>query len=145
MRVFLPSPRETNVLLLVAFAVFGYGLYLRHFIVEAPALAAVCAAGSSRIGCLLRQVVVEAYQMQLFGGGALVAAVVHVVRPRIATFTVALTGALLGLILYNAEASSLAVGIAIMGFVRPTAASTRVPTRTGSPQTKAPASSGTSH
>lgn len=145
MRLFVPSPRQTNLLLLLAFAAFGCGLYLRHFIVEAPALEAVCTAATWRAGCLLRQLVMESYQMQLFGGAALVAAVAHLARPRVATFTAALVATILGLILYNTELSALAAGLAVMGFVRPTRASMSGPARAEWRQTKAPASSGTSH
>ena len=145
MHLFLPSPRETNFLLLIGFAALGYGLYLRYFVVEAPALEAACLAGLPRAGCLLRLIVIESYTMQLFGGAALVAAVAHFVRPRIATLSAALVAAVLGLILYNTELSALAVGVAVMGFVRPARASMPAPARAAWRQTKAPASSETSH
>ncbi len=40
MHPFLPTPRQTNLLLLLAFTTIGVALYLRILVVESDALAA---------------------------------------------------------------------------------------------------------
>jgi hypothetical protein len=144
MRLFVPSPRETNVLVLLGCAALGYGLYLRYLVIDAPALEAACATGLPRAVCDLRRFAIDLYELQFFGGVALVAAIVHLVRPRLATFTIGLMTAIFGLVLSNNELSALAIGLLVMGFARPRAASRRAPARAIRPQTRAPASSKTS-
>jgi hypothetical protein len=124
-------------------AALGYGLYLRYLVIEAPALEAACAAGLPRAVCQVRRFAIDLYEMQFFGGIAIVAAIVHVVRPRMATFTVALMAAIFGLVLANNELSAFAVGLLVMGFARPVASSKRAPARAASPQATAPPSSKT--
>jgi hypothetical protein len=145
MRLFLPTPRETNLLVLLGCAALGYGLYLRHLVIDLPALEIACAGGLPRAICTVRRLAIELSDMQVFGGIALVAAIVQFVQPRVVTFAIALGTAILGLVLSNNELSALAIGLLIMSFARPTAASRRAPARAAPPRTKAPASSRTSH
>jgi hypothetical protein len=148
MRPFVPSPRETNLLVVLGFAALGYGLYLRHVIVDAPALELACAAGLPRASCALRQAVIDFREMQLFGGAAIVAATWHFVKPRLAAFAVALCAAIFGLLLANTALSSIAIGLLVVSFARPvrhSRASRPLPVPTVQSPTIAPASSKTSH
>jgi hypothetical protein len=119
MRLFLPTPRETNLLVVFGCAALGYGLYLRHVIVDSPTLELACAAGLPRVSCLLRRTVTEFQQMQLFGGVALAASIVNFLNPRFAAFAVAMCAATLGLVLGNGDVSAIAVGLLVVSFARP--------------------------
>ena len=55
----------------------------------------------------------------MFGGAALVIAVLHVMRPSIVTLTAGLVAAGSGIVLYNVGLSGLAIGLLILGFARP--------------------------
>ena len=118
MRLYLPTPRETNLLILLGFTAFGYALYLRFLVVDALAIEFACAEGLARMVCGLRRTVIELHDLQFFGGLALVCAVLHFVRPRFATLAVGMVAALFGLILRNTGVSALAMAILIVGFAR---------------------------
>jgi len=145
MRFFVPTPRQTNFLILLACASGALAFYLRHSIVEAQQLIAACAAGVPRPSCNLRQFLIELYEIQFFGGIALVAAILHLARPRTGMFTIALIATSFGLILYNAGVAALAAGLLIAAFARPAYASTQTPVRLTTPRTTKPASSRTTH
>jgi hypothetical protein len=148
MRPFLPTPRETNLLVVLGFAALGCGLYLRHAIVDAPTLELACAAGLPRVSCALRRAVSDFREMQLFGGIAIVAAISHFVRPRLVAFAVALCAAIFGLLLANNELSAIAIGLLVVSFaraVRHSRTSKPQPVPTVPSPTIAPASSKSSH
>jgi hypothetical protein len=147
MRLFLPTPRQTNLLIVLGCAAFGYALYLRHVVVDAPGLEAACAAGLPRAICSVRRVVIDLYEMEFFGGTAIAAAVIHLTRPRLAIFTIGLVAAIFGLVLSNSTASALAVGLLVMGFARPVhrePANKSLPARAARARATGPASSKTS-
>jgi hypothetical protein len=147
MRPFLPTPRETNVLVVLGCAALGYGLYLRYAVVESQSLEIACAAGLPRAVCHLRRIVIDLSEMEFFGGAALVAAVLHLVRPRVITFAVGLFAAILGLVLSNNVPSAFATALLVIGFARPerpAPANKPLPASAASGQTTTPASSRTS-
>jgi len=141
MRLFLPTPRETNLLILLGFAAFGYALYLRILVVDTPAIEVACAEGLVRMVCGLRRTVIELTDLQFFGGVALVCSVVHFIRPRFATLATGLVAALFGLILRNTGVSALAMAILIMGFARPVYVDRPRRAEAAGTRTTAPASS----
>ncbi len=141
MRLFQPAPRQTNVLVALACAALGYALYLRFLVIEAPSVEAACAAGLPRAICSLRNLAIELYRHELFGAVALVAASVHLYRPKLVFFTIAAIAAIFGLMLYNSGTSALAVAFLVMGFARPVPLDMSKPARAGRPRTTAPASS----
>lgn len=144
MRLFVPTPRQTNLLIVAGFAALGAAIYLRYGILESATLNAACEAGAVRAGCGLRRAALELQETQIFGGIALVAAVLHFFRPNVAAFTVALVASVFGLLLFNTAAAAFAVGLLIIAFARPVHASTPTPMPTAPPRTTTPASSETS-
>lgn len=145
MRYFLPAPRQTNFLILGGCAAVAFGFYLRYSILGAEPLIAACAAGAPRASCSIRLFIIELSEMQLFGGVALVAAILHFARPRVDMFAVALVASSLGLLLSNTGAAALAVGVLIIAFARPAHASKLPPMQLTPPRTTKPASSRTTH
>ena len=59
------------------------------------------------------------YQHQVFGGVALAAALLNLVRPSIVLVAVALAAAAFGMVLHNADLSALAAGVLILSLARP--------------------------
>ena len=141
MRYFVPTPRQTNFLILLGSAAVALAFYLRFSVVEAPTLIAACSANAWRVSCGIRQLLIELYEMQFFGGVALVAAVLHFNRPRVGMFAIALVATCLGLVLFNAGSAALAAALLIIAFARPVHASKRQPARREPPRTTLPASS----
>jgi hypothetical protein len=145
MHPFLPTPRQTNFLLLLGFVLLGVGLYLRLQIVESEPLAAACFNGLARASCGLRRFVLELHALEVFGGIALIAAAVHFVRPDVVAFSVALCAAILGLFLDNVVPSAFAAAILVMGFARPVRGGRPRRARREGPRTTPPASSRVTH
>jgi hypothetical protein len=145
MPYFVPTPRQTNFLILLASAVVALAFYLRLSLVEAPLLVAACAGNASRVSCGIRQLLIELYEMQFFGGVALVTATLHFNRPRVGMFAIALVATCFGLFLFNAGSAALAAALLIIAFARPVRASKRQPARREPPRTTLPASSKPTH
>jgi hypothetical protein len=118
MKLFLPSARATNWLLIVGFCSLGYALYLRYFAVEQSSVGLACAAGLSTWLCTTRQLAILLFTYSVFGWSALVIAAVNLLRPSLLLFALALCAACFGVVLYNVGLSSLAVGLLLLSFAR---------------------------
>ena len=119
MKLFLPSARATNGLLLVGFGALGCALYLRYVSLEQSSVGLACAAGLGTWMCSTRQIAAFFFQNSLFGFGALALAAFNLWRPSLVLFALALALACLGVVLYNAYLSSLAIGLLLLSFARP--------------------------
>lgn len=119
MKLFLPSARTTNGLLIVGFGALGYALYLRYLGLEQSSVGLACAAGLDTWMCFSRRVAALLFQNSAFGGGALALAVFNLWRPSLILFAPALALACFGIVLYNTGLSSLAIGLLVLSFARP--------------------------
>ncbi|MGE5536014.1 MAG: hypothetical protein ACM3W7_10905 [Acidobacteriota bacterium] len=119
MTLFLPSARATNWLLAIGFTSLGYALYLRYMGIEQSGVGLACAAGLDTWLCLSRRVAIALYMHSVFGGTALAVAVLNLLRPSLILFAVGLAVSALGVVLYNAGLSGLAVGVLILSLARP--------------------------
>ena len=54
MKLFLPSARATNILLIVGFSALGYALYLRYLGIEQSPVGLACGAGLNTWLCFTR-------------------------------------------------------------------------------------------
>jgi hypothetical protein len=118
-RLFLPSARQTNWLLVIGFVSLGYALYLRYTAIEVPAVALACQAGLDTWLCLARRTATTFFQHSVFGVVALGAAILNLLRPSIVLFAVALAAAGLGIVLYNVTLSAFAVALLLLSLARP--------------------------
>lgn len=118
MRLFLPSARAINWLLIVGFSVLGYALYMRYLGIENTQVGLACAAGLDTWLCRSRSIVIALYAHSAFGGAALVVAAVNFLRPTLIVFAAALALTCLGVVLYNAGLASLAAALLILSFAR---------------------------
>jgi hypothetical protein len=117
--LFLPTARQTNWLLIVAFLAVGQALYVRYMAIENPNVELACQAGLNTWLCSAFCISIALYNHNVFGGAALVAALLNLVRPSIVLVAVALAAAGYGIVMHNADLSALAAGLLILSLGRP--------------------------
>jgi hypothetical protein len=118
MKLFLPSARATNFLLIVGFVSIAYALYIRYTALEVSSVGLACAAGLDTWLCASRKIIVTLHQYSVFGIAALVIAAINLLRPSLVLFAAALAMACLGVVLFNIVMSSLAMGLLILSLAR---------------------------
>ena len=118
MKLFLPSARATNCLLIVGFCSVGYALYLRYLALEQSSVGLACAAGLDTWLCFTRHIAYVLFSHSVFGWAALAVAAVNLLRPSLVLFMVALSIACFGVVLYNTGLSSIAVALLLLSFAR---------------------------
>jgi hypothetical protein len=118
MKLFLPSARQTNWLLIVGFCSIGYALYMRYLAVEQSSVGLACQAGLDTWLCFTRQVTIILFTYSVFGWFALIVATLNLLRPTLVLFALTLAAACCGLVLYNVGLSSLAVGLLVLSLAR---------------------------
>jgi hypothetical protein len=119
---FMPSPVQIHWLIAIGFTSVGYAMYLRYLGIENTIVGLGCDAGLDTWMCLTRKVARPIYENGFIGAFSVAAAIVHVLRPSLVAFALALAAAGLGLVLLNAGLAALAVGLLILSFARPAAA-----------------------
>ncbi len=118
MKLFLPSARAVNGLLVIGFCSLGYAFYLRYLVVEMSSVGLACNAGLDTWLCATRRVVTVLFQYYVFGVAALIAATLNLLRPSLVFFAATLFAAGFGIVLYNIALSALAVGLLIVSLAR---------------------------
>ena len=118
MKLFLPSARATNWLLIVGFCSLGYALYLRYLAVEQSSVGLACDAGLNTWLCTSRRIAIVLFQYSVFGIAAVALALLNLLRPSLVFFAAALAAAGFGIVLYNVELSALAVALLALSFAR---------------------------
>jgi len=117
--LFLPTARQTNWLLIVAFLAVGEALYLRYLAIEHAPVSLACQGGLNSWLCANFRLAIMLYNHSVFGWVAVIAALLNLVRPSVVLITVALAAAGMGLVLHNAGLSGLAAGLLILSLARP--------------------------
>jgi hypothetical protein len=117
--LFLPTARQTNWLLIIAFLSVGEALYLRYMAIENNVVALACQTGVRTWLCDAFRLSIVLSDHQVFGAVALVAAVLNLLRPSILLMAFALAAAGFGIVLHNADLSALAAGVLILSLARP--------------------------
>ncbi len=118
-RLFLPTARQTNWLLLVGLLSLGEALYLRYLAIEYAQVSLACQGGLSTWLCTTFRLAIVLYNHSVFGWVALATALLNLVRPSIALILVALAATAFGLVLHNADLAGLAAGLLILSLARP--------------------------
>jgi hypothetical protein len=118
MKLFLPSARATNILLIVGFCSLGYALYIRYMAIEQSNVGLACAAGLDTWLCRSRAIITVLFKHSIFGFAALAVALLHLLRPSLTLLAAALALTCLGIVLYNIQLSSLAAGLLVLSFAR---------------------------
>jgi hypothetical protein len=118
-RLFLPTARQTNWLLLVGLLSLGEALYLRYLAIEYAQVSLACQGGLSTWLCTTFRLAIVLYNHSVFGWVALASALLNLVRPSIALILVALAATAFGMVLHNADLAGLAAALLILSLARP--------------------------
>jgi hypothetical protein len=118
-RLFLPTARQVNWLLVIGFLSVGEALYLRFMAIENSNVSLACRAGLNTWLCSTYRLTLVFSNHEIFGALALAAALVNLIRPSLVLLAFALAAAGFGLVLHNAELSALAASILILSLARP--------------------------
>lgn len=118
MKLFLPSARATNYLLIVGFCSLGYALYMRYLAVEQTPVGLACASGLDTWLCTSRRIVIVLFENSVFGWTAVVITALNLLRPALVLFGLGLAVACLGAVLYNSGLAALAFGLLALSFAR---------------------------
>jgi len=118
-RLFLPTARQINWLLVIGFLALGEALYLRYLAIEYATVALACQAGLETWLCTTFRLVITLFNHAVFGWVALSAALLNLLRPSIVLVSIALAAAGFGLVLHNAGLSGLAVALLVVSLARP--------------------------
>jgi hypothetical protein len=117
--LFLPTARQTNWLLIVGFLAVGEAFYIRYMAIENLNVELACQAGLKTWLCSAFRLSIVFFNHEVFGGVALVAALLNLLRPSIVLVAIALVAAGFGIVLHNADLSALAAGLLILSLARP--------------------------
>ena len=118
-RLFLPSARQTNWLLVIGFLALGEALYLRYLAIEHGQVALACQAGLNTWLCATFRLTIVLFNHAVFGWVALAAALLNLLRPSLALVAVGLAATAFGLVLHNAGLAGLAAALLILSLARP--------------------------
>jgi hypothetical protein len=118
-RLFLPTARQVNWLLVIGFLSVGEALYLRFMAIENSNVSLACRAGLNTWLCSTYRLTLVFSDHEIFGALALAAALLNLIRPSLVLLAFALAAAGFGLVLHNAELSALAASILILSLARP--------------------------
>jgi hypothetical protein len=117
--LFLPTARQTNWLLIVGFLSLGEALYLRYMAIENTNVALGCQAGLNTWLCSAFRLTIVLFTYDVFGGVALAAALLNLIRPSIVLCSLGLAAACFGIVLHNTDLSALAAAVLILSLARP--------------------------
>jgi hypothetical protein len=118
-RLFHPTARQTNWLLMIGFLAVGEALYLRYLAIEYAPVSLACQAGLKTWLCTAFTLVIALFNHAAFGWIALAAALLNLLRPSVVLVSIALAAAGFGLVLHNADLSGLAVALLVVSLARP--------------------------
>jgi hypothetical protein len=117
--LFLPTARQTNWLLIVAFVALGEAMYLRYAAMENSTVSIACYSGLDTWLCSTFRMALVLIKYEVFGGVALAAALLNLIRPSLILVAATLAAAAFGVVLHNADLSALAAGVLILSLARP--------------------------
>src|SRR5215469_1860977 len=86
--LFRPSAAALNWVITVGLLSLGYAIYLRYLVIEQTQIGLACDAGLKTWQCLSRTVASALYENEVFGWISLGAAVLTLIRPIVALFTI---------------------------------------------------------
>ena len=124
---FRPSRRAAITIAALGAVSLGLAAYLRYQLVEPATVGLVCDAGAMTPVCIIRRVFIGVFVWNGFGGAALVAAVLALVRPSNILIGAAVIAGFLGVVLYNTQLSALALALLPLVFARPAPAKEFLP------------------
>ncbi|TCT02882.1 hypothetical protein [Aquabacter spiritensis] len=116
---FTPGPRAMNWLIFLTMAATGWALYVRYMVIEPSVVGLACDAGLTTFLCRMRAIVILLFGWSVFGGLALAAAVIQLLRPSVPMLAAGLAFSGISLVLYNNLAGAVAAMLLILSLARP--------------------------
>jgi hypothetical protein len=116
--LFLPTARQTNWLLIVAFLSLGEAMYVRYMALENTTVSLACQAGLDTWLCGTSRLATIFSNHGVFGAVALAAALLNLLRPSLLLVALALAASAFGVVLHNADLAALAAGVLILCLAR---------------------------
>jgi hypothetical protein len=117
--LFLPTARQTNWLIAIAFLAAGEAMYVRYQAMENATVSIACQSGLNTWLCGTFRLSFVLYSHRIIGAVALAVALLNLIRPSIVLLAVALAAAGFGVVMHNADLSGLAAGVLILSLARP--------------------------
>jgi hypothetical protein len=117
--LFLPRLRQAAWLAALSVIALSYGLYLRYWVIEQSSVGIACEGGLATFICHTRRSATALFTPQVFGLLALGAALLNLIRPAFALWAIALIASGIGIVLYNAALSALALALLVLSLARP--------------------------
>jgi hypothetical protein len=117
--LFLPTARQTNWLLIVAFLSLGEAMYVRYMALENTTVSLACQAGLDTWLCGAFRLATVSFNHEVFGAVALAVALLNLLRPSLVLLALALAASAFGVVLHNADLAALAAGVLILSLARP--------------------------
>jgi hypothetical protein len=118
MRLFRPSARATNWLLIVGFGSLGYALYMRYLAIEQSSVGLACQAGLNSWLCWSRHILTVLFGYSVFGTAAVIVVALNLLRPSLVLFALALAATCMGVVLYNVGLAGVAAGLLVLSLAR---------------------------
>nr|WP_281503001.1 hypothetical protein [Ancylobacter crimeensis] len=113
----MPGPRISNLVVALGVGALGWATYLRYGVLEQSAVGQACASVVTGT-CRVRAATLSLIEVSAFGIAALILAALHLVRPSVSLFTLALMASAMGVVFYNANTAGLAIGLLLISFAR---------------------------
>jgi hypothetical protein len=116
--LYCPSFRQAVCLAVIAAAALGYGFAMRYWVIEDSSIGVACGAGRATWICASRHTAIALFAPEVFGGVALGAALLNLLRPSVVFWAIALAAGGAGIVLYNTALAALAAAVLILSLAR---------------------------
>lgn len=116
---FRPGRIAALALIGLSAASLGLAIYVRYWLVEPASVGLVCDAGAMTPVCIFRRTFIGIFVWNGFGGAALVATTLALLRPSSLLVGASLIAGFLGVVLYNTQLSALALALLPLVLARP--------------------------
>jgi hypothetical protein len=116
---FRPRPATAIALAALSAAALGIAIYMRYWVVEPAVVGLACDAGSMTTVCVTRRVFIGIFVWNGFGGAALIATGLALLRPSSLLIGIALAAGFIGVVNYNTQLSALALALLPLVLARP--------------------------
>ena len=117
--LYVPSLLKSACLAATGLAALSYGFYLRYEVIEQATVGIACGGDFDTWLCASRRTAIALFTPQAFGFAALGAALLNLLRPSMLLWAFVLIAGGIGIVLYNAALSALAVALLILSLARP--------------------------
>jgi hypothetical protein len=116
---FRPPLATSLALAAISAAALSLTIYMRYWIVEPAAVGLTCDAGSMTTVCVIRRTFIGIFVWNGFGGAALIATGLALLRPSSLLVGIALAAGFIGVVNYNTQLSALALALLPLVLARP--------------------------